>query len=105
MNNQSAFQKIFNLLKSVVLNKYVIVLVSFGIYITFFDQHNLINRWQSNQKIKELEEEHKYYEQEIKKNKEELQRLQRDDDYLEKYAREKYFMRNKGEEIYIIKED
>lgn len=105
MSNQPFFGKIFNLLKSVILNKYIIVLVSFGVYITFFDQHNLINRWQSNRKIKELQEEHKYYEEEIAKNKQELQKLQKDDDYLEKYAREKYLMRNKGEEIFIIKED
>lgn len=105
MSNQSVFRKILSLLKSVILNKYIIVLVSFGVYITFFDQHNLINRWQLNQKIKELQQEHKYYEEEIAKNKNELQKLQKDDDYLEKYAREKYLMRNKGEEIFIIKED
>ncbi len=105
MSNRSFFGKIFSMLKSVFLNKYIIVLVSFGVYITFFDQHNLINRWQSNRKIKELQEEHKYYENEIAKNKHELQKLQKDDDYLEKYAREKYLMRNNGEEIFIIKED
>jgi cell division protein FtsB len=105
MSFRSVFNKIFSAIKAVVLNKYIIVLVTFGIYITFFDQHNLINRWESNRKIKELNEEYKYYEGEIDKNKKELQRLQNDNQYLEKYAREKYLMRNKGEEIFIIKED
>jgi len=105
MSFRTVFYKIFSAIKAIVLNKYIIVLVTFGVYITFFDQHNLINRWQSNRKIKELKEEYKYYEGEIDKNKKELQRLQYDDEYLEKYAREKYLMRNKGEEIFIIKED
>jgi len=105
MRFPSVLNKIFNAIKSVVLNKYIIVLVAFGVYITFFDQHNLINRWQSNRKIKELNEEYKYYQGEIEKNKSELHRLQHDDQYLEKYAREKYLIRNKGEEIFIIKEE
>jgi len=105
MSFRSVFNKIFNAIKAVVLNKYIIVLVTFGVYITFFDQHNLINRWESNRKIKELNEEYKYYEGEIDKNKKELHRLQNDNQYLEKYAREKYLMRNKGEEIFLIKEE
>jgi len=105
MSLKSVFAKLFNSVKAIIFNKYIIVLVSFGVYITFFDQHSLINRWQSNRKIKELNEEYKYYEGEIDKNKKELYRLQHDNDYLEKYAREKYLMRNKGEEIFIIKED
>lgn len=95
----------FKILKSTILNKYIIVLVGFGVYITFFDQHSLISRWQSAQKIKELNAEYKYYQEEIAKNKQQLNRLQRNNDYLEKFAREKYFMRNRGEEIFIIKEE
>lgn len=102
MRLPSVFNKIFNAVKLVVLNKYIIVLITFGVYITFFDQHNLITRWQSNQKIKQLNEEYKYYQSEIDKNKKELYRLQHDNEYLEKYAREKYLMHNKGEEIFII---
>jgi cell division protein DivIC len=52
-----------------------------------------------------MELERKYYEDEIAKNKQLLNKLQKDDAYLEKFAREKYFMRNRGEEIFIIKED
>lgn len=105
MRSKSFFTNIFQSLKSVLLNKYIILLVAFGVYITFFDQHNLISRWQSHQKIKEMELERKYYEDEIAKNKQLLNKLQKDNGYLEKFAREKYFMRNRGEEIFIIKED
>lgn len=105
MSTQRFSAKIFKLLKSTILNKYIIVLVGFGVYITFFDQHSLLSRWQSAQKIKELNAEYKYYQEEIAKNKQLLNKLQKDNDYLEKFAREKYFMRNRGEEIFIIKEN
>lgn len=105
MSFKSFFAKIFKLIKSVLFNKYIIVLIAFGVYITFFDHYSLISRWKTHQKIKEMELERKYYEDEIAKNKQMLNKLQKDDAYLEKFAREKYFMRNRGEEIFIIKED
>lgn len=105
MSTPLFLSKIFKLLKSIILNKYILVLVGYGVYITFFDQHSLLSRWQSAQKIKELNAEYNYYQQEIAKNKQLLNKLQKDNDYLEKFAREKYFMRNRGEEIFIIKEE
>ena len=98
------FSTLFGIIKKIFLNKYLIVLVSFTVYITFFDANNLINRWESNKKIKELEQEYDYYQEEIKKNKQQLHLLRTSDEYLEQFAREKYLMRNKGEEIYLIKE-
>ena len=95
---------LFNFLKRTLLNKYVLVLASFGVYITFFDTYNLISRWETSLKMKELKRQYEYYEQEISKNREQFKRLKTDDAYLEQFAREKYLMRNKGEEIYIVKE-
>lgn len=101
----SFFEKIYYTIKPIVFNRYIIVLVTFGVYITFFDRHSLITRFKTNSKIKEMEEEYGYYEKEIKKNKFQLYKLKTDNQYLEQFAREKYLMRNKGEEIFIIKED
>lgn len=104
MSVGSFFSHLFGIVKKIFLNKYLIVLVSFGVYITFFDANNLINRWESSRKMKELEQEYNYYQEEIKKNKHQLHQLKTSDEYLEQFAREKYLMRNKGEEIYLIKE-
>lgn len=97
-------KRLFASVKAIILNKYLIVLVTFGIYITFFDQHSLISRYQSQQKIKELEIEYQYYQSEISKNKQLLHKLKTDNQFLEQFARENYLMRNKGEEIFIIKD-
>ena len=100
----TVLKKIWNFLKPVVFNKYLLLLIGFGVYITFFDDHNLINRWQTQRKIRELQKEHDYYQNEIKDNKEKIKRLQTDIDYLEKFARENYHMKSKDEDIFIIKE-
>jgi cell division protein FtsB len=41
---------------------------------------------------------------EIEKNKSEMYKLENDNEYLEKFAREHYHMKNKNEEIFIIKD-
>ncbi|MBN2765798.1 MAG: septum formation initiator family protein [Paludibacteraceae bacterium] len=97
-------KKIWHYLKMVLLNKYLLLLVGFGVYISFFDDHNLIDRWQTQRKIRELQKEYEYYQNEIKQNKEKIKLLQNDTEYLERFARENYYMKAKDEDIFIIKE-
>jgi cell division protein FtsB len=99
----SFLTSIWNFVKPVFFNKYLIVLLSFLVYVTFFDQHNLIQRWETHRKISQMEKEHQYYQGEIDKNKSNMKRLKTDNEYLEKFAREHYHMKNKDEEIFIIK--
>ncbi|MGB4414430.1 MAG: septum formation initiator family protein [Paludibacter sp.] len=99
----SFLAKTWKFIKPVFLNKYLIVLLGFAVFITFFDQHNLIQRWETYHKIRQLEKEYKYYQDEITNDKLEMQKLQNDDQYLEKFAREHYHMKNEDEEIFIIK--
>ncbi len=76
----------------------------FAIMVTFFDNHSLIRRWQSYRRISLMEKELKFYEDKIKTTKQKTTELQSSNENLEKFAREKYNMRNKDEDIFIIKE-
>lgn len=96
--------KIWEFFRKFILNKYVIVFLAFGVWVTFFDAHNLITRWETSRKINELQKEYDYYKNEIKDNKAKMNLLKNDDSYLEKVAREKYHMKGKDEEIFIIEE-
>lgn len=91
-------------IRKIFLNKYLVVLTIFAVFITFFGEYNLIRRWQTRQKIKEQEKELKFYQDEIIATKQKKNQLQSSDENLEKFAREHYFMKNKDEDIYIIKE-
>lgn len=101
----SSKDKIFTRIKQLFFNKYIIVLLFFAVFISFFDQHNLLQRWETHRKIYEMEKEYQYYLNEIEKNKTEMYRLTNDDKYLEKFAREHYHMKNKNEEIFVFKDE
>jgi cell division protein FtsB len=93
-----------NKLMKILLNKYLIVFVTFAVFITFFDNHNLIHRWQRDRKIKEMQKEVRFYQNEIKTDKEKENELQSNKENLEKFAREHYYMKKQNEDIFIIKE-
>lgn len=97
-------QKIGTKLRRIFVNKYVVVLTLFTVFVAFFDEHSLIHRFQSHQRINKMEEELKFYEKEIKATKQKKIELQSSDENLEKFAREHYYMRRKNEDIFIIKE-
>lgn len=91
-------------IQHILVNKYVFVLVVFFVFVTFFDNHNLINRWQTLQKINKLKSELDYYQKDIDNTKLKMNDLQSSNENLEKFAREQYYMKNENEEIFIIKE-
>jgi len=100
----SFISKTGNKLKLIFLNKYLIVFVVFTVFITFFDEHNLINRWRTHQKINQLEEEYEFFQEEIKATKQKKNELESNNQNLEKFAREQYLMKKENEDIFIIKE-
>jgi cell division protein DivIC len=100
----SSFEKPEKKLKKILLNKYLIVFVAFTVFLTFFDNHSLIHRWETHRKIVQMENELKFYQEEIKNTRVKKNELQSNKENLEKFAREHYFMKKQSEDIFIIKE-
>ena len=67
----------------------------------FFDLNSFLSHYQLNSEINELKEQKKNLEIEIEKDKKLIEYLKDMDNY-EAFAREKYYMKKKDEEIYII---
>tara|TARA_Y100000739_G_scaffold35968_1_gene27434 strand:+ start:187 stop:501 length:315 start_codon:yes stop_codon:yes gene_type:complete len=91
--------KIPNYLK----NKYLIAIVLFIVWITFFDNFNIIKQSKIKKNIKQLEENKKFYIQEITKDSSEYYDLLNDAEKREKFAREKFLMKKEDEDVYIIR--
>ena len=70
----------------------------------FFDSNSFIIHNELNNDINELNDQKTYYEKEIAKDNIELQMIQSDSG-LEKYAREKLYMKKDNEEIFLIEYD
>tara|TARA_Y100000766_G_scaffold280011_1_gene289144 strand:+ start:61 stop:360 length:300 start_codon:yes stop_codon:yes gene_type:complete len=81
-----------------------IIIIFFIIWMIFFDSNSILIHSELNNDIKELNEQKSYYEKEIKKDNIELKMIQSDSG-LEKYAREKLFMKKENEEIFLIEYD
>ena len=86
-------------------NKYAWSLLAFAIWLTFIDQNNLITQVQYRMELSKLEDEQRFYQQEIKKIKEDLNELESNPKSLEKFAREKYFMKKENEELFVLTEE
>ena len=82
-------------------NRYVLVLAFFAVWMFFLDNTSYMEHSVLNKQLDELEDNKKYYQDEIKHDDENI-KLLKNPDQIEKYAREKYFMKKDNEDIYII---
>jgi len=88
-----------------VINKYLIALAAFVVWIMFFDNNNLRQHQQNLEELALLQEQVAFYKHKIQADKRKLIELQTNDDNLEKFAREQFFMKKANEEIYVIVEE
>lgn len=70
-----------------------------------FSDTGVINRFTLEQEKKELKHKIEEAEKETDSLKKRMKMLQSEDDEIERVAREKYGMKKKGEEIYLIERD
>lgn len=89
----------------VLVNKYVLVLVLFIAWLTFFDRNNLFTQLNYRADLAKLTAEKQFYVTETKKLNTELKAIVESPAYLEKAAREKYYFKRANEEIYIVVPD
>lgn len=82
-------------------NRYVIVLVFFIVWMLFLDNTSYIEQRVLNKQIDELEDNKTYYQDEINKDSRNIKKL-KNPGQVERYAREKYYMKRDSEDIYII---
>lgn len=95
----------FDKIPSWLKNKYVLTILSFSIWILFFDQNNLITQYKYRTKLNSLLEDKQFYTKEIKTTQAELKELTTNPKTLEKFAREKYFMKKDNETIFVFVEE
>src|SRR5437868_3826282 len=93
-----AAKKIFSILS----NKYVIALAIFAVIILFTDHNNLFEQWDRKQELKKLRTKKAYYEEEIEKTKKKVADLRNNAAALEKFAREKFYMKRDNEDLFVI---
>ncbi len=94
----------FKKFKKYFLNRYVLILIGFVVWMYFFDDNSVRIHNELNKDIDKLESSIDFYKEEIVKDQKIIDD-HKDPEKLERYARETYQMKKKNETIYIIEYD
>ncbi|HSU50123.1 MAG TPA: septum formation initiator family protein [Segetibacter sp.] len=91
------FRSVLNILR----NKYISSVIVFVIWLAFFDRNDLVTQWDRKQELQKLEVSKAFYEKEIASTKKDLLELNNNPAVLEKFAREKFYLKKVNEQIFI----
>ena len=95
--------KLLTQLPAWLRNKFFIAFAAFTVWMLFFDERDVFTMRHHRQELKQLQQSKKYYTDQINKEKTELENL-KSAATLEKYAREKYYMKRDNEDLFLIPE-
>jgi cell division protein FtsB len=78
-------------------------IVFFAVWILFLSEYSVVRYYKLKEETEEMKSAVKYYKKRSEENLRQLQ-IMENDYYLEKYAREKYFMKRPDEDVFIFEE-
>lgn len=93
------FKPIFKQIPAPIRNRYFLVLVFFFAWLIFIDKHNMWTQYQLQKSLNKLKSDKTFYEEKITEVREEALDIEQNE---EKFAREKYFMKKKNEDVFVI---
>jgi cell division protein FtsB len=82
----------------------MLILVLFIVWMLFFDTNSFLIHNELNHDINALEANKEFYKDEITKDQVFIEKMQ-DSNEVEKFAREKYFLKKEKEDIFIIEHE
>lgn len=88
----------------VIKNKYLIATVCFITWMMFFDPKDWSLISARKEKLRELERSEAQLSKQIAETRKELNLLKTSAQTIEKYAREKYFMKKDNEDLFVVKD-
>jgi len=82
----------------------VLILILFIVWMLFFDTNSYLIHNELDSDINALEENAEFYQKEINQDKSFIKKME-DSNEMEKFAREKYYLKKENEDIYIIEHE
>jgi hypothetical protein len=90
------------LIYAILKNKYFIAIISFLVWMTFFDPKDWGLIASRKEKLRELEKSEQHLDKQIAETRTELNLLKTSAQTIERYAREKYLMKKDNEDIFLV---
>ncbi len=100
----TTYGKIKKIISVALQYKITCAIVIFIVWVAFFDQFSWLLQWKIKQSINALSAEKQYYIDKIHSDSTMNSELQTNDNNLEKFAREQYFMKAPAEDVFEIVE-
>ncbi len=88
-----------------ITNRYFIAPMLLLVWVAFFDSNNIFSQLESRRQLQKLKDEKNYYADKIQEVRANYKELSSDPKTMEKYARERYYMKKQNEEIFLIVEE
>lgn len=82
----------------------MLIIVIFIVWMIFWDTNSYLIHRELNKEIEGLKDNTEYYQNEINKDKSFIQKME-DSNEMERFAREKYYLKKENEDIYIIEHE
>ena len=89
-------------MKALIKNKYFLATVAFVLLLISNDRNSILDQYRYQVELNEAKAKHEFYVKEIERLKKEKFELLGDQTKLEKFAREKYFMKKDDEDVLIM---
>jgi len=83
-------------------NKYLVTGIAFGVWMLFFDKNDVLEQRERLNELNNLQKSKAYFAEQIKLERAFSEELKTNPAAIEKFAREKYFMKRDDEDLYII---
>ncbi|MBK6827361.1 MAG: septum formation initiator family protein [Chitinophagaceae bacterium] len=97
--------KLLNNVPAFLRNKYFIAVAVFCMVMLFLDKNDVFTQIDRTRELNNLRRSKAFYTARIAAERKELEGLKHNPAVLEKYAREKYFMKRDNEELFIVPEN
>lgn len=86
----------------IIKNKYIITLTAFIVFVLFIDHNDIFVQLNRQQQLKALLASKAWYQQQIELTQKNLDALQNNPAALEKYAREKFYLKRENEDLFVV---
>jgi cell division protein FtsB len=83
-------------------NPFLLVIIAFSVWMTFFDESNLLTQYRKHCELSDLQQKRQYYRDQIKQTDKAFAELTTNPATQEKFAREHYWMKRDNEDVFVI---
>jgi len=95
-------KKLLDRIPARVRNRYGLVLGALLAWVLIFADNDIWRLWKNHRELNRMEQQSEWYAAEIGRTKEQLAEIANDKELLEKFARERYFMKRDNEDIFVL---